>query len=62
MGRHILSSQIFDYWRGPWGFVTEHWTDGDLFDASYKSEPVGMDQVFGVQWGTPDRPPPAPEG
>src|SRR5205823_10973799 len=31
VGRHILGSQIFDYWRDPWGNELEHWTDGDLF-------------------------------
>jgi len=30
VGRHILGSQIFDYWRDPHGFKMEHWTDGDL--------------------------------
>ena len=34
VGRHILGSQVFDYWRDPWGHMIEHWTDGDLFDAS----------------------------
>lgn len=30
VGRHIQGSQIFDYWRDPWGHKVEHWTDGDL--------------------------------
>ena len=28
-----LGSQIYDYWRDPFGNVVEHWTDGDLFNA-----------------------------
>ena len=26
VGRHVLGSQIFDYWRDPWGHTVEHWT------------------------------------
>ena len=33
VGRHILGSQIFDYWRDPYGFKVEHWTDGDLVNV-----------------------------
>ena len=34
VGRHLLGSQIYDYWRDPAGFTLEHWTDGDLVDSS----------------------------
>lgn len=34
VGRHLLGSQMYDYWRDPAGFILEHWTDGDLLDAS----------------------------
>jgi len=53
IGRHILGSQIFDYWRDPWGHTLEHWTDGDLFTASDPSKKAGVDQLAGVQWGQP---------
>ncbi len=33
MGRHILGSQIFDYWREPDGDLFEHYADGDVFDS-----------------------------
>jgi catechol 2,3-dioxygenase-like lactoylglutathione lyase family enzyme len=33
VGRHVLGSQIYDYWRDPFGTVVEHWTDGDLLNA-----------------------------
>lgn len=29
VGRHIQGSQVFDYWRDPFGNKIEHWTDGD---------------------------------
>jgi hypothetical protein len=36
VGRHLLGSQIFDYWRDPWGQKHEHYADGDLFDAAHR--------------------------
>jgi hypothetical protein len=33
VGRHILGSQIFDYWKDPSGFTIEHYTDGDLVNV-----------------------------
>ena len=29
LGRHMLGSQVFDYWMDPWERVHEHWTDSD---------------------------------
>ncbi len=55
VGRHILGSQIFDYWRDPFGFELEHWTDGDLLTADMPPNIVGMPELMGVQWGSPDR-------
>lgn len=36
VGRHIEGSQVFDYWRDPFGNKVEHWTDGDLVNDDYK--------------------------
>jgi hypothetical protein len=33
VGRHILGSQIFDYWKDPSGFTIEHYADGDLVNV-----------------------------
>lgn len=33
IGRHLLGSQLFDYWRDADGFAFEHYTDGDVFTA-----------------------------
>ena len=33
VGRHVLGSQIFDYWRDPTGNMIEHYADGDLVDG-----------------------------
>jgi len=51
VGRHILGSQIFDYWKDPWGHELEHWTDGDLFAASDGSHKATFQELLGVQWG-----------
>ena len=51
VGRHILGSQIFDYWKDPWGHELEHWTDGDLFTAADGSNIKSFQDLLGVQWG-----------
>jgi len=51
VGRHVLGSQVFDYWRDPWGHAVEHWTDGDLLTASWGSRKAPLDDLIGVQWG-----------
>ncbi len=53
VGRHILGSQIFDYWKDPWGHELEHWTDGDLFTAADGSNKATVRDLLSVQWGTP---------
>jgi hypothetical protein len=30
VGRHVMGSQIFDYWFDPSKFIVEHYVDGDL--------------------------------
>lgn len=51
VGRHILGSQIFDYWKDPWGHELEHWTDGDLFVAEDGSRTATFHDLLNVQWG-----------
>ena len=53
VGRHILGSQIFDYWKDPWGHELEHWTDGDLFTAADGSNTATVGDLLSVQWGPP---------
>jgi hypothetical protein len=55
VGRHLLGSQIFDYWRDPWGQKHEHYADGDLFDGSQPAGYHPMDRAGLYQWG-PDLP------
>jgi len=51
VGRHVLGSQVFDYWRDPWGHTLEHWTDGDLFTAADGSNTATLQDLMAVQWG-----------
>ena len=53
VGRHILGSQIFDYWKDPWGHELEHWTDGDLFNADDGSNKATVQDLLAVQWRPP---------
>ena len=38
VGRHIMGSQIFDYWFDPSRFILEHYVDGDLVDISHPTQ------------------------
>ncbi|TGJ78698.1 hypothetical protein E0Z10_g10073 [Xylaria hypoxylon] len=42
VGRHVMGSQIFDYWFDPSGFILEHYVDGDLLTAD---EPTHRSQA-----------------
>jgi catechol 2,3-dioxygenase-like lactoylglutathione lyase family enzyme len=53
IGRHILGSQIFDYWRDPDGFLVEHFTDSDMFDATLEPGWAPMTASGLAQWGPP---------
>jgi len=53
VGRHLLGSQVFDYWKDPWGNEIEHWTDGDKLPASQPGGFGTLDDLLGVQWGDP---------
>jgi catechol 2,3-dioxygenase-like lactoylglutathione lyase family enzyme len=50
VGRHVLGGQIFDYWKDPFGFTIEHWTDSDLLRAD---TPAGSHHILNAmnQWG-----------
>jgi catechol 2,3-dioxygenase-like lactoylglutathione lyase family enzyme len=53
MGRHILGSQIFDYWCDPWGDKHEHYTDGDLFTSDAETGIHAVSREAMAQWGPP---------
>jgi len=51
IGRHILGSQVFDYWRDPWGHVVEHFTDGDLLNDQARTKKHEPGVALGTTWG-----------
>ena len=51
IGRHVLGSQVFDYWKDPFGHRVEHWTDGDVFDADTPTNVTDIPTMLGRQWG-----------
>lgn len=55
VGRHILGSQIFDYWWDTTGNMIEHYADGDLVnqDTPINHLPAGSESL--AVWG-PDIP------
>ncbi|MFF4250643.1 VOC family protein [Streptomyces sp. NPDC001663] len=53
IGRHILGSQIFDYWRDPDGFLVEHFADSDVFDSTLEPGWAAMTASGLAQWGPP---------
>ncbi|EXK46308.1 hypothetical protein FOXG_10832 [Fusarium oxysporum f. sp. lycopersici 4287] len=52
VGRHILGSQIFDYWRDPSGFTIEHYADGDLVNVKTgtKRSKAGPLSIWGPEF------------
>ena len=52
IGRHVLGSQLFDYWFDPDGFEYEHYTDGDLFTADHETAYCPLE--FGGLWAWGD--------
>jgi hypothetical protein len=52
IGRHVLGSQLFDYWFDPDGFEYEHYTDGDAFTADFETCYSPLD--FGSIWAWGD--------
>lgn len=53
IGRHILGSQIFDYWEDPRGFKHEHYCDGDLFTDDIPTGVSYANKQSLSQWGAP---------
>ena len=51
LGRHTLGSQIFDYWKDPWGRLHEHWTDSDALNSSNSYRRYPRSQGLRSQWG-----------
>ena len=53
IGRHLLGSQVFDYWADPWGRVHEHWADTDVLNASARPGLNEAGASINGPWGEP---------
>jgi catechol 2,3-dioxygenase-like lactoylglutathione lyase family enzyme len=51
IGRHLLGSQVFDYWCDPWGHVHERWADTDRLNAATPPNLVSAETGLSSQWG-----------
>ncbi len=51
IGRHVLGSQVYDYWADPWGRVHEHWADSDRLNLANGSKRVSAQEALVSQWG-----------
>ncbi|HTZ78531.1 MAG TPA: VOC family protein [Stellaceae bacterium] len=51
IGRHVLGSQVFDYWQDPWGRVHEHWTDTDVLNNHAEPKQHPVEEGLNSQWG-----------
>lgn len=51
VGRHLLGSQVFDYWEDPWGRVHEHWADSDRLNVHNGSNLIPIEEGLRSQWG-----------
>jgi len=55
VGRHLLGSQVYDYWADPWGRGHEHWADSDRLNVKNGGNLVPIEDGLASQWG--DQPP-----
>jgi len=53
IGRHVLGSQVFDYWKDPWGRIHEHWTDTDVLNNQAVTNYLSAEEGLNSQWGEP---------
>ena len=51
IGRHVLGSQLFDYWKDDDQFEFEHYTDGDVFTADHETRYVPFSVASIWAWG-----------
>ncbi len=51
VGRHLLGSQVYDYWADPWGRVHERWADTDRLNARTPGNLLPAHEALRSQWG-----------
>ncbi len=53
LGRHLLGSNVYDYWADPWGRIHEHWSDSDRLNAQSGGTLMPAEEGLVSQWGEP---------
>jgi catechol 2,3-dioxygenase-like lactoylglutathione lyase family enzyme len=53
IGRHLLGSQVYDYWADPWGRIHEHWADSDRLNVKNGGNLISAEEGLVSQWGDP---------
>lgn len=53
IGRHLLGSQVYDYWSDPFGYIHEHWADSDRLTADVPTNVYEPQTGMVSQWGEP---------
>jgi len=53
VGRHLLGSQVYDYWADPWGRIHEHWADSDRLNVKNGGNLISAEEGLVSQWGDP---------
>lgn len=51
VGRHLLGSQVYDYWLDPFGYPHEHWADTDRLNAEHATNVWDAHEGLVNQWG-----------
>jgi catechol 2,3-dioxygenase-like lactoylglutathione lyase family enzyme len=51
VGRHLIGSQVFDYWQDPWGRAHEHWWDTDQLSSRHAPNQIPVEEGLLSQWG-----------
>ncbi len=51
VGRHLLGSQVYDYWCDPWRRVHERWADTDRLNVKSGSNLLSAEEALISQWG-----------
>lgn len=57
IGRHIMGSEVFDYWRDPFGNRLEHCIDGDMVNDQHEPGDVAMEDDILAIWSPAPSPP-----
>jgi len=56
IGRHILGSQVYDYWLDPWNRMHEHWKSSERFTAANGPSRMLVGEGFVSEYGDPPSP------